>query len=310
MCKLKLFIIGNGFDIAHGMNTSYEDFREYLLSQCPKTVKLNGLLPQSKQLSDGAVFYPINEVLVFIEDIISKVEGDKWSDLENTLGCLEYDEYLDDWIEYESDNPFHEVYRNQEKVHVIFDLISKIPHYFNNWIRTISLESVTQKKDFRKLINNRKDYFLTFNYTKTLEDIYECQNVCHIHGVQGSDLLFGHGNSEDYCDEYMNSYIGSEGELSELHYKLRKNTEKAIKDNQNFFSGLSKRICEIYSYGFSFSDVDLVYIAKICQKLNTKKMKWYLNDYNCEPNSEEYCRLVRTLRDCKFKGEILTFHID
>ena len=27
---MKLFIIGNGFDIAHNLNTSYGDFRDYL----------------------------------------------------------------------------------------------------------------------------------------------------------------------------------------------------------------------------------------------------------------------------------------
>ena len=27
---MKLFIVGNGFDIAHGMKTSYKDFREFL----------------------------------------------------------------------------------------------------------------------------------------------------------------------------------------------------------------------------------------------------------------------------------------
>lgn len=28
----RLFVIGNGFDIAHGLNTSFEDFKSYILS--------------------------------------------------------------------------------------------------------------------------------------------------------------------------------------------------------------------------------------------------------------------------------------
>ena len=29
----KLFIIGNGFDLAHGMKTRYSDFRDYLIDE-------------------------------------------------------------------------------------------------------------------------------------------------------------------------------------------------------------------------------------------------------------------------------------
>lgn len=28
---MKLFVIGNGFDLEHGLNTQYKDFKEYLI---------------------------------------------------------------------------------------------------------------------------------------------------------------------------------------------------------------------------------------------------------------------------------------
>ena len=31
----KLYIIGNGFDCAHGLPTKYSDFRKYVVSQIP-----------------------------------------------------------------------------------------------------------------------------------------------------------------------------------------------------------------------------------------------------------------------------------
>ena len=34
-----LFIIGNGFDIAHGIPTKYSDFREFILKMYPKAEK-------------------------------------------------------------------------------------------------------------------------------------------------------------------------------------------------------------------------------------------------------------------------------
>ena len=34
-----LFIIGNGFDIAHGIPTKYSDFREFILGMYPNAEK-------------------------------------------------------------------------------------------------------------------------------------------------------------------------------------------------------------------------------------------------------------------------------
>ena len=40
-----------------------------------------------------------------------------------------------------------------------------------------------------------KDVFLNFNYTETLEIVYQvkAEKVCHIHGKRGEELIFGHG---------------------------------------------------------------------------------------------------------------------
>lgn len=35
---------------------------------------------------------------------------------------------------------------------------------------------------------------------------------------------------------------------------------------------------EVYSIGFSFADVDLIYIKEICRKLSVDAV-WYLNDF-------------------------------
>lgn len=35
----KLFVLGNGFDLKHGLETSYGDFREYLRVKHPKLEK-------------------------------------------------------------------------------------------------------------------------------------------------------------------------------------------------------------------------------------------------------------------------------
>lgn len=78
--------------------------------------------------------------------------------------------------------------------------------------------------------------FFTFNYTETSEKVYRInkENVCHIHGKQGGEILFGHGNTKDYTDEYMDKNIGSENALSELDNFLKKDTKRALKEHECF----------------------------------------------------------------------------
>ncbi|UPK41172.1 hypothetical protein KET34_17820 [Paenibacillus pabuli] len=65
-----------------------------------------------------------------------------------------------------------------------------------------------------------------------MESVYGAQRVCHIHGKQGTELVFGHGNDEDFTERYMDDYTGSETALSEIDKLLRKDTTSAISKNK------------------------------------------------------------------------------
>ncbi len=158
--------------------------------------------------------------------------------------------------------------------------------------------------NFKNLIDSNNDLFLTFNYTETLEKIYKAKNVYHIHGKQGGNLVFGHGNDTDYCDEYMSKNIGSEVYLSELDRYLKKDTETVIRENKSLFKSFDV-VDEIYSYGFSFSDVDMVYIEEICNVISTEDIVWYIHDY-------DKCKFEifkEKIRKCGFNGRFEMFTI-
>jgi hypothetical protein len=70
--------------------------------------------------------------------------------------------------------------------------------------------------DFQDIIFPENDLFLNFNYTKTLEKLYNAQNVCHIPGIQDEDIYFDHGNDEDRTDYYQSNWLGAESELNQL----------------------------------------------------------------------------------------------
>lgn len=50
-----LFVIGNGFDLAHGIKTSYEDFHQYLNDDNYPDALFDGYItPESRTIPDGS----------------------------------------------------------------------------------------------------------------------------------------------------------------------------------------------------------------------------------------------------------------
>ena len=184
-----LFIIGNGFDRAHGLKTSYEDFHQYLLSAYPNAAQ-SYYVPKFVTDGDGEeVAVDEEDVVGFIENVLYNVEGDKWSDLESSIGKIEFENYIDDYEndEEDDDDLYHEEQFNESWANSLISPILSIPDYFKQWISTIEYNDVKCKNDFVKLIKS-DDLFLSFNYTITLEYLYRVKDVCHIHGVQGGKL--------------------------------------------------------------------------------------------------------------------------
>lgn len=308
----KLFIIGNGFDSAHGLHTSYEHFHQYLKTTYPDANEEDDQLPGVYQTPDGGEDCDDIETVGFIMRLITQAEpnSEQWSALEESLGRLDFSEVFD-WLPEQIDRDGDEdmwatSYQNEDVANELSVVIEKLSDYFTDWINTINLSKVQQIAAFGNLIGS-EDVFLNFNYTETLEVVYRVENkrICHIHGKRGEELIFGHGEdeSDDTYDRNMQIYTGAENTLSEIHYMLKKDTDKAILQHKDFFDLLDPGIECIYSHGFSFGKVDLPYIEKICECLPTKNMTWYLNDFDIHKH-ESYKKI---LKDAGFEGEFSTF---
>ena len=268
----RLFIIGNGFDIAHKLNTRYSDFRNYLLEQYPKAMDQDGRVPEPITRDQGEELFDDEEVVGFLIKIIDEASqlGDEWKDLEDALGKIDYGYLLDNWDEEDEEDEgeqWDEVCDNEDNARNIKEIVIMIKNYFSEWINQIQISNSKPIKNFENLIDKSNDLFLTFNYTMTLEELYDAKNVIHIHGQQGDNLVFGHGNSQNHIEHYETEYTGSEDYISELHSELRKDTSKVIQQHKNYFKNL-EILDSIYSYGFSFSEVDLVYIKEIYNRIH------------------------------------------
>lgn len=287
----KLFIIGNGFDREHDLPTSYWDFRKYVLTLYPDAESYY-FVPESTLMPKGNEEYDEEEVAGYIVNIIDSCRDGWWSELEAYLGDDVYEGFLEDLpsVNIEDDDCFHDVYTNEDMSKHILNTFVGVKDLFVDWVKTKlgDIEFYDIKKPEIEYIIDSNGVFLSFNYTKTLELGYGINEdqVCHIHGSVDSssdEIIMGHGNDEPFTEN--SSSMGTEVSFGELKRKLRKDTTGIIRKNECFFKQLTD-VQEIYSYGFSFSKVDMVYIEEICNYLNPASVTWYLNSYDSNNNPE------------------------
>ena len=302
-----LFIIGNGFDYyAHKMKTKYMDFREYLVRKYPECdTDFDGLLYSSMQ-PDGGEEYDMDEVVGSIIRTIDECSAPEWNDLEECLGksFISNIAYDNEWAfketdieDDEDDEIFHSIYENEDLSNAIIGAYAILHRLFVEWVYE-ELANIDYS-DYRKLIRTpsiKNAGFLNFNYTETLEKMYGIlpEQVCHIHGsVYGreEDIYFGHGDDEEFNGFIQ--YWGIDEAFNSLKKQLRKNTNNALCDNIDFFKSLAD-VKKIYSYGFSFSDVDMIYVEEIKKNIKSKRVKWYFNKYDWD-NNKEYIKKIKAL---------------
>ena len=310
----KLFIIGNGFDIQHKIPSKYQDFHNFLkryypFHKDPVYIPGGGLVPKS--YSYGYQMHDIFQAFAYLDYTLSLTEeSDNWWNLESSLSKL----HLIEEFNIESDDPFTKVMYNDSPENTIFYIgqcFHILYNLFDIWVNQIDITNVTPNKSFQSLINPKEDYFLTFNYTKTLEKIYDAKNVFHIHGVQGNEKkAFGHQKvDEDYilnfCENNLIPLSCLEG-VKYLFEITEKDTRHIWEYNKHYFNSLVD-VHEIYSYGFSFSLVDMIYIFAICHSLDTSNIIWRLSDFSSSEQIEMYKNRIKING---FQGKFSTFHIE
>lgn len=307
-----LFILGNGFDRAHGMNTGYNDFREYLQEKYGIEDEYRDLSVPKCNDYYGADRKKIAEYLFHVFDINNCMcgsdEDEVWGRFEQSLSDMDFGiEYPYPLLNKDgSENTLRTSYANANIASDIESAILYISSFFEEWIKSIKVAENANKKIMKSL--NEKDYVFSFNYTDTVENLYNIHgnHICHIHGKVGEDLIFGHGDDEDHYKRYMEDNVGTEKILSSIDMMLRKDVEKAMDENEYFFSLLKDKINKIYSIGFSYEQVDMPYINRFIDMFNDKNMVWIFDDYK----REQTIRFENLIRKEGYIGEFSTFKMN
>lgn len=283
----KLFIIGNGFDCyMHGLKTKYSDFRDYIISNYPNYI--DQLYIPTETLHDDGYYYDENDLISFLISNIDLCNGIDWNDLESSLGKKLKDTFIflngktfD--IEEKESYISATIQDNSEASKVLLEASSKFMILLRKWVKDelskISYRDISRNKDF---VDYDDSLFLNFNYTRTLENVYDIdnKNICHIHGSVDSEddeIFFGH--IEEEYNEYSCKCWGIDDCFGSLERVLTKNTNLAYIIHKSFFDKLYN-ITDIYSHGFSFSEVDMFYIEIIASQNNPKDIVWHFNEYD------------------------------
>ena len=300
-----LYIIGNGFDKHHWIESGFDDFGRWL------------------EENHSSLFYQ----LVSIYSISDEKE---WQQFEHILGELnvtyQVEEIMEDrrpnWMSLpDDDRAFNNAKRDYEAApevarYTFEDLFEEVRYTFVEWINQLN------EPERKQMITMEKNStFVTFNYTDTLESLYKiaANQIIYIHGCakRGEKLELGHGKTvEDIQSEYYsqipedvdspeqiehfyanaNDWV-EEDTYMEIIQRLadqRKPVEDLIGKLNKLLLDNMTDIVHIHIYGFSFSDIDMPYIATIANHINRNRVMWEVT-YYADDEAMRFCSQLESL---------------
>ena len=242
----KLFIIGNGYDRAHGLPTAYN--------------------PHFKEIAERT------EQTSYFWDIYQSREVDIWADFENCLAhpdfnSLEeiFDGYAPDYFsDYESDRNaiITQVDLNGKLLEALYTFADRAECEISNIL------PLPKYKD----CFSQNDLFVTCNYTHTLEriyDIFPC-NVLHIHGEVGkNNLILGYPEGTYEAEKY--------------YYDVRQKGRgpyRVVDIEEHIEDMLKEELMDYYTYTAYASLIGKT--KSFYKSPQTKKLKAFLRDVNVD----------------------------
>ena len=153
----RLIIIGNGFDRAHNLPTSYSHFMNQL------TEEHAGFYKTICQ------YIPEDSLWASFEEALSELDDEQLQD-DNSCYLLGYGD--ENW----RDSAHHDF---QYMIQEALSFAADIPQYFSEWIRSIDICVLPIMPEH---IVDKSNLYLSFNYTDTLEKVYNIpiKNISHI----------------------------------------------------------------------------------------------------------------------------------
>lgn len=306
--KMKILIIGNGFDLASGLPTRYSDFlnicklaNKTQVSWVNEPPYIIGTEDQNLKTFCEKVgaqkyyeFAKITRSCFWIDHFIerSKKIGGKWLDFEEEIkhvikSLITDMESSDDGIVNKITNiSLHNYCKNRNLLKDNFTFKELFSYVQEEQVRLtraleIYMDSYVYNLEVTKIqeISSRKyDRLLSFNYTSTYTENYDATiDTCYIHGkadanINNTRMVLG------YDDEQLdNLKQNPEGIIFEKYYqRIVKNTDSKYFYWLNEINREEKDEVTIYGHSLAPADGDVLK-SFICSH-NTKIIIYYLDE--------------------------------
>ncbi len=299
-----LYIIGNGFDLHHGVKSSYGDFAKWLLKK------------------NRALYYKLSDVCRV--DFL-------WRDFERALANVDRDYFIgmgelmlpEGWTE---EDGYAELFYAEDMVRGEAEsLWEDIQKWFRKWVNTILWDKCYE---LQKLWIDYEARFITFNYTPFLETQYgiPAENIVYIHGKKSNNQhppIIGH-DGRDTFDEWWKKaprsskrhYKGQHSLLPEVEMMTRsveeffslseKPIEKIMREHQAFFDDLYD-VEHIYVFGHSLGSVDIPYFRAVNNANDfPERLQWNVSYYSEDEKKKLAKAMHRSIMDGRAKLNMMT----
>lgn len=263
----KLYVIGNGFDLWHGIPSSLASFKQYV------------------QATDSDIYQEVENHLPTQDD---------WSDLERALADMDVDALIDnlghfmssygaeDW----SDAGHHDF--QYEVQNAVERLSTGLRLRLSEWVRKLPIPTpATAQKQLATLDTDA--VFFSFNYTNTLGSLYGVppEKILFIHGcadLADDDLVLGHAwhpqtrkslNDRPDIEDIDTRLMEAHDIIDDYFSATFKRSADLIAQHRGFFDALTD-IEQVIVLGHSLSDVDAAYFTALLEQRSVAEATWFI----------------------------------
>lgn len=284
-----LIIIGNGFDLAHGLKTSYNHFIEYLINKTCKEKTFTQLIFEEYSIEN------YNQLISYVKNM-----GINESHFRNIfIGSLIVDLSIHNWCDIEAKyylilskvGQKNALYKNYYDLNKDFGYLreSLLEYLINEIKGSAPIESY--KELFDELFT-QSTTILNFNYTDTIQLLYTKQlkfkyKTIHIHGEiynSNNPIIFGYAATNKQSRDLID-----EGENENMRF-IKKNLYKRTDNEYLLTKYLEDTIqIDLTILGHSCGISDNLILNQIFNHKHVRSIRFfYYEDMKSDPMGEEH----------------------
>lgn len=275
-----IILIGNGFDLAHNLKTSYNDFITYLGNQAVENPEENIITIQEKRYinpklrtfssMESSIRINNSELIIinsknsFLLEICKEIGEKNWCDIER-LYFRKLNQMTDSNVET-LNNQFQEIKLELERYLMTLEEAKPIESF---------------KSFFNEISNSAETLCLNFNYTNTLELLYSNPKIeiLNIHGKLNNNdnpIIFGYSATEPENEILLkkdnNEFLKN---IKRYHYNrlpIDRSINNYLKSNEQL---------NVYIMGHSCGTPDTNILDTIFSTTNLRSIEiFYHKNYN------------------------------